>query len=233
MNSEYSDIHRGFLQFMMSRGSISEDSAQNVLAELFTSNEEGVPSEGDLEKIVDAINVKIRMFDQKIDIVTSMYDDKVFVVFLNTTQSAIMKLQATYKPAEIEFFRLIIKEISLADDHSMPTISVLNLMNQNRNKDFSMSKSEKMLKDWIEEGYFYSRGGVMYLGVRAVAEFGEFIKSKFNVDCCHLCKAILLKGVDCNGDTCDGHFHMTCIRKYIIKTAKCPKCKKQWDVCLT
>lgn len=87
------------------------------------------------------------------------------------------------------------KEIALANDHSVRTIAVLNLMNQGVNKDvtFTLSKSEKMLNDWMEEGYFYVHSGIVYLGVRAVAEFGEFLRSKFNVDCCQLCKAILLK----------------------------------------
>ncbi len=35
MSSRYSDIHRGFVQIVMSRGCISEDSANNVLADLF------------------------------------------------------------------------------------------------------------------------------------------------------------------------------------------------------
>lgn len=90
------------------------------------------------------------------------------------------------------------KEIALASDYSVRTISVLNLMNQNHqngNKDvaFTLSKSEKMLNDWVEEGYFYLKNGIVYLGVRSVAEFGEFLRSKFNVDCCQLCKAVMLK----------------------------------------
>lgn len=45
MNLEYSDIHRGFLQVVMSRGSISEDSANNVLVELFTSRKNQISNE--------------------------------------------------------------------------------------------------------------------------------------------------------------------------------------------
>lgn len=37
MSSEYSDIHRGFLQVVMSRGTISKTSANEVLADLFAS----------------------------------------------------------------------------------------------------------------------------------------------------------------------------------------------------
>lgn len=37
MSSEYTDIHRGFLQIVMSRGTISENSANEVLADLFAS----------------------------------------------------------------------------------------------------------------------------------------------------------------------------------------------------
>lgn len=87
------------------------------------------------------------------------------------------------------------KEVALAEEHSIRTISVLNLMNQNRNKDinFSMGESEQLLQDWVEEGYFYVKDGHVFFGVRSVAEFGEFLRNKFNVDSCHLCKAILLK----------------------------------------
>lgn len=105
------------------------------------------------------------------------------------------RLQDTYKPHEIEFFRLLMKELALAEDHSLRTIFVLNLMNQSRSKDviFPMSKSETILNDWIEEGYFYSNNGLIYLGVRSVAEFGEFLRNKFNIENCFLCKAILIK----------------------------------------
>lgn len=87
------------------------------------------------------------------------------------------------------------KEIALAEDHSVRTILILNLMNQNQGKDvsFSMTKAEKLLNCWIEEGYFYSINGSVYFGVRSVAEFGEFLRNKFNIESCHLCKAILLK----------------------------------------
>lgn len=109
----YSDIHRQFLQVVMSRGCISRDSANKVLAEIFASRkysihinnsqvllhfyttllhveENGTPPE-DVQMIIDAINEKIHAFDQRIDIVSSMYDDKEYVVMVNTTQSAIMK----------------------------------------------------------------------------------------------------------------------------------------------
>lgn len=83
----------------------------------------------------------------------------------------------------------------MAEEHSLRKISVLNIMNPNRNKDvnLSMTQLEKLLKDWIEDGYFYESNGHVYFGVRSVAEFGEFLRSKFNVDSCHLCKAVLLK----------------------------------------
>lgn len=54
-------------------------------------DDSGTPSQDDLEPIIGAINEKIHMFDQRIDIVSSQYDDKGFVVIVNTTQSAIMK----------------------------------------------------------------------------------------------------------------------------------------------
>lgn len=38
MATEYSDIHRGFLQAVMSRGSISENSSNKVLVELFAAS---------------------------------------------------------------------------------------------------------------------------------------------------------------------------------------------------
>ncbi|KAJ6642179.1 Non-structural maintenance of chromosomes element 1 like [Pseudolycoriella hygida] len=211
----------------MSRGTMSKTCAHNVLVDLSVSQNMSVASEEDLELVIDVINQKIRKFDQRIDIVTSMYDGNEFVVMVNTTPSAIMKLQGTYTPHEIEYFRLLVKEISLAEDNTIRMIQVLNLMNQNQNTNFSMSKSEKILNDWIEEGYFYSDKGCIYLGVRLVAEFGEFLRDKFQMNTCDLCKEVLLKGVDCEAG-CDGHFHNSCILKYVAKSSKCPKCKETW-----
>lgn len=107
----------------------------------------------------------------------------------------ICRLQDTYKQTEIEFFRLLMKEMAMAEEHSLRKISVLNIMNPNRNKDvnLTMGQLEKLLTDWIEEGYFYEQNGHVYFGVRSVAEFGEFLRNKFNVDSCHLCKTVLLK----------------------------------------
>lgn len=87
------------------------------------------------------------------------------------------------------------KAIALDEDHSVRQISVLNLMNENRNKDFTMSRAEKLLDQWIEEGYFYSINGMVHFGVRAVAEFGEFLRNKFSetVASCFLCKTALFK----------------------------------------
>lgn len=136
----------------------------------------------------------------------------------------------------------------MADDYSIRTMTVLNLVNPNRNRDLniSMNQLQKLLEDWIEEGYFYSKNGLVYFGVRSVAEFGESLRTKFNVDDCQLCKTVLLKvmtiqlwslevdenlyfqGIDCDGDTCNGRFHNNCLRKYMAKNPKCPKCKKAW-----
>lgn len=88
MSAEYSDIHRGFLQVVMSRGSISTDCAHKLLVDLFALR---TYTEDQLATVIDSINEKIHPLDQRIDIVSSQYDDKGFVVMVNTTQSAIMK----------------------------------------------------------------------------------------------------------------------------------------------
>lgn len=109
--------------------------------------------------------------------------------------SFLLRLKTTYIPNEIEFFQLLMREIALAEDHSMGMIAVLNLTNQIENRDvnFTMMKVEKLVDYWVEEGYFYMVEGIVYLGVRAVAEFGAYLRSKYNVDKCDLCNAIWLK----------------------------------------
>lgn len=52
---------------------------------------QAAPTDEDLTVLIDEINKQIRRFDQRIDVVTSMYDGKTFIVMVNTIDSAIMR----------------------------------------------------------------------------------------------------------------------------------------------
>lgn len=107
----------------------------------------------------------------------------------------IFRFQNNYTEAEVEFFRLILKELATADGHSIDSIYALNMIGQVKvkhigTKSFTKKRAQKIIAGWIRVGYLVEIGDRFWLGPKGIVEFGPFLRIHYadNVSECVLCK---------------------------------------------
>lgn len=103
-------------------------------------------------------------------------------------------MQSTYTPAELDYFRVLIKTIAVEDNYSIDPIVALNLSNQVVIAKLLKQRAEVLLDKWTYLGYFEKIDEQLYFGPKMQAEFSNFLKEKFpdSIQSCALCNCILL-----------------------------------------
>ncbi|KAB0799038.1 hypothetical protein PPYR_06918 [Photinus pyralis] len=220
----YDDNHRYFLQYILHNSYIPIETALNFC----TSNSiEAVKDGKELKQFVAEINDKISKQDLKINFLKCEVtgDDK--LVLLNTVNDDVSKLQNSFRPAELEYFQLVLQELVTADDHQINKMQCYNLnMTANR---INADTIEKLLEKWTSQGYLVENGSSMCLGARCVAEFDPYFKvhCKDYYSDCLLCSETVFVGSTC--DACQSIMHRHCIDRYLTKHDQCPSCKRTWN----
>lgn len=106
----------------------------------------------------------------------------------------LIRLQSTYNPAELDYFRVLIKTIAVEENYTINSIVALNLSNQVVVAKLPKQKAEALLDKWTYLGYFMKIEDQLFFGPKMQAEFPTFLKDKFpdSVQSCVLCNCILL-----------------------------------------
>ncbi|XP_066257008.1 non-structural maintenance of chromosomes element 1 homolog isoform X2 [Euwallacea similis] len=215
------DQHRFFVQYMLKRGTVSEEKALNYCRGLPVP----VENEAQLKLLILTINREISQQFFKIVFITCEVTQQRLIVWLNTRNDDISNLQITYSPIELEYFHVILQEILCSDDNKLTSIIVLNITS-NLTEEFSRDSGQKILKIWIDGGYFVKKGNFVYLGPRLILEFMSHLKSICPNHICKLCSELVFTGKKCS--SCDKLFHACCMHKYLDRQENCPMCKNRW-----
>lgn len=103
-------------------------------------------------------------------------------------------MQSTYSPADLDYFRILIKTIAVEEDYAINSIVALNLSNKVVIAKLPKQKAEALLDKWTFMGYFDKIDDQLLFGPKMQAEFPNFLKDKFpdSVHSCTLCNNILL-----------------------------------------
>lgn len=110
------------------------------------------------------------------------------IVWLNTRNDEISKLQNTFTPIELEYFQVLLKEIVVSQERYL-VFSICSNLSSTLTAPLSKTDSFKLLSKWIKSGYFVKKDGRVYLGVRTLNEyssyFHEYCEDYFST--CSLC----------------------------------------------
>lgn len=103
-------------------------------------------------------------------------------------------MQSTYSPADLDYFRTLIKTIAVEEEYAINSIVALNLSNKVVIAKLPKQKAEELLDKWTRMGYFEKIDDQLFFGPKMHSEFPNFLKAKFpdSVHSCTLCNNILL-----------------------------------------
>uniref|UniRef100_A0A182MTZ3 Non-structural maintenance of chromosomes element 1 homolog n=1 Tax=Anopheles culicifacies TaxID=139723 RepID=A0A182MTZ3_9DIPT len=231
----YTNVHRAFLQACSNRGAISKQQALDVLIGIYARYGDGdtIPNEDDIIDVVAKINERIYQFDQKI--VYTHYEplEEDFYVFVNLQESPIDLQQNIFTPQELHFFRVLLRELTLSEDHTLTTIICLNLTNDTVNetvKPLPKTRAEQLLHEWSALGYFAVLDEKLHFGPKSVVEFDKYLTKNYSdiISRCCLCNVTIFYGVRCA--SCPQILHKDCLKKYLRRLTNCPACKELWSV---
>ncbi|WVW82064.1 hypothetical protein I302_104069 [Kwoniella bestiolae CBS 10118] len=236
------NLHRLFIQSMLSRRAIKED----VALEMYKRAVGACQAHDDTFRPLH--DTTLRGFRTFITDVSDILHDlgmevvlgqeqsgtgKSWVVLRNTDPSEVA-LQATdYTPLEIDYYRRVVKEIiesypANSISHNQATSIVSEL-------EGTMAKhvAESLLESLCSRGWLLRSKRRRYvLGVRAIAELETYLKQQFEdyMQNCKQCKRVMLDGVCCSKEGCEAHFHSYCYTSLLkLPRPACPECKSKFS----
>ncbi|XP_058126073.1 non-structural maintenance of chromosomes element 1 homolog [Anopheles ziemanni] len=231
----YSNVHRAFLQACSNHGTLSSQQAYEILIGIYAryGETETVPKEDVVAEVVSEINSRIYPYDQKIAYMHYDPTDTDFYVFVSLMESPIDLQQNNYTVSELHYFRALLRELTLSEDHQLPSIACLNLTNESAsegNKALSKPRAEQLLSEWEGLGYFLVLQDKCYFGPKAIVEFDKYLNTNYAdvITRCCLCNVTIFYGIRCA--SCPQILHKDCLKKYLRRLTNCPSCKKLWSV---
>lgn len=107
-------------------------------------------------------------------------------------------MQTTYTEAEVDFFKLILESITLAEDHMISNLAFLNLTANVKGKSLTQSRAEVLLQKWCNDGYLAELASYILFGPRALAEFSNYLSTHFpdHLTTCTLCNTTVFGVID-------------------------------------
>lgn len=258
MDEDYTDIHRFFLQEMMTVGILDAFDVKN----LYASSHKAFNADADernLHKFIKAIKVKIQPLGMDI---RKWHDEDgwkkgrgkttFYVLTCSTERSCAefpllaSKAMPDFTPKEVEYLKLIMRNILTSDQREIRRQEALNLtLELSGTNRLSMSDAEKTIlafkaRKWVK---FCPRQENIRLTARFLAEMQSYLLNLRNkaleaedddhpgagVNICPAtgCNLLVIRGYSCG--SCDKTFHLYCVTDQDgtgqETHGRCPKCQ--------
>ncbi|XP_063237553.1 non-structural maintenance of chromosomes element 1 homolog isoform X2 [Bacillus rossius redtenbacheri] len=235
---EYGDVHRMFLQGIMSHNMLAETDALLMFSKIHEHVQgEECRSLKEMASAIKLINDHTSPVNQKVKKVTSEVTGGPYYVLVNTVQASIpSKVPRHAKAAsqvEKEFLKAVLDAIVASPDGYISTVACLNLSNTLPTARITRTDADKLLERMVERKWFLEKSSTVCLSPRCQAEMEPYIRQALGDDAdCTLCTSLILQGQTCVH--CLSKFHRHCVSKYLArqpwrKCPKCPKCRGEWN----
>lgn len=138
-------------------------------------NNGGEAAEKDVEKVIELINTKIAVFDQKIELFEYGLDNSWYFIFCSTAKTSVSSLQNTYNADELYLFKMILAKITQNRDLNMAPRDVLNLTEHIQK--FNKTQADLLLNKWLQTKYLIKHtDNQIYLGPKLLVEFKDLLQ---------------------------------------------------------
>lgn len=244
----YTDVEKALLQYIISVGSVREESLAAIYGKLKAcENERLAFIEGFTERRLDAtieqINDRLHLLGYEVTKTKSQDTQEINYVFVNTINDTPSKISTTHSPKEIEVIKKIIETIIVeSEEESFVITSSDALKICSRTAQLGPSDSERLLRELVNEGWLNrSHKGRYSLSIKALAELKRTLIDKYGlrskdslegrITLCTGCNEIVTNGVGCFEEGCYVKFHSECQGLYFrAKGTQCPNedCPVDW-----
>ncbi|XP_069676148.1 non-structural maintenance of chromosomes element 1 homolog isoform X2 [Periplaneta americana] len=228
----YSDIHRMFLQTMMSCRMLKYEEACVSFCKIsqsVTGIEDEMtqtPRAKDMEKAITVINQVIKRFYMEIRLALDEYTSDRYYLLVNLVSNEITsKTFGRFTAAEMEFFKKVLFEIVCSENGYITSTECLNL-NSVLPGNTTKSEVEILIDKFCRELWLCEKDGKIYLSLLGIVELEPLLSSVYKdyITTCLLCNHIVIQGYRCS--ECNILFHLYCVKHYCRRQMLvCPQCK--------
>lgn len=142
------------------------------------------------KNLIGDINTQIMEHSFKIVYDVCEVNNKEVIIWINTKNDEISKLQVTFTPLDLEYFHVILQEILGTDQHHLGYISCLNIAST-LTAPMTRTHGQNLLEKWAKMGYYIQKDGKIYLGSRLIVEFNAYLKEQAPDSICNLCSELV------------------------------------------
>ncbi|GHJ86741.1 hypothetical protein NliqN6_3143 [Naganishia liquefaciens] len=253
----FTDLHRVYLQALLSRRFISETVAlelykRAVKAVREIKGEAYEPpfslSRKGLQSFVDEIGEGIAELGLALTVTRDeTKEGRLWICVVNTDTASepndVTQMASDFSSLEITYYRRIISEIieESYPANSVSSVQALNIAGDLEPTPIPKSQAQDILAALVSRGWLAKSARSRYrLGTRAMVELEPWLKSTFgeadeeeeeegHLKGCIQCSRLLLQGLKCPGRDCSVHVHLFCYERLLSANRhQCKKCKISW-----
>lgn len=223
------DVHRRFLQLLMTHGVLEEWEVKRLQKHCYKVHD----SNATIEKLEDFINnINSVLGPLYIEIKKGVTEDDGRPVYalVNLATTSISKMASDFAENELDLFRKALELIIDSDTGFASSTNILNLVDKLKGKKMRKKEAEHVLQKFVQNKWLIEKEGEFTLHSRAILEMEQYIRETFSdsVKTCNICHSLLIQGQSCG--TCGIRMHLPCVAKYFQSNSRprCPNCEDCW-----
>mmetsp|Transcript_4481 Transcript_4481/g.4943 ORF Transcript_4481/g.4943 Transcript_4481/m.4943 type:complete len:274 (-) Transcript_4481:1647-2468(-) len=246
--TEYSEIHRVLLTYIISVRYISHDELEpkfgTIVKKLNPDLLNNKRLQDLLQEHITSINGKVSSHGFKIDKIRHQVSGQLHYVLINTVSNEVIKGNTNYTVNELDTIKQIIDELveSSGIDFSIGVVNATQKVSSGLNK--TMKEAGSMITKYIDDGWFgLTFNDRLILSIRSLSELKRYLIDRYGIIIsetegkifsCYQCNEINTLGLRCPMAYCQINFHYKCLDIYMRNEAnkgRCPNysnCSYHW-----
>lgn len=176
----------------MTHGTLEKNKFHEIFVEIFQHfyPNEPLPTPQEIQEVIETINSKIGGFDQQIGNLQFGLNQTDYLIFYATAKTSISPMHHTFNHTELDYFKLLLLCVMENEELNISPLNALNIQTATK---INKTRIEKMLENWIMNGYFLRQENKIYLGPKSLIEFKEIIQNMElpQLRSCVLCEQVV------------------------------------------
>ncbi|XP_068178217.1 non-structural maintenance of chromosomes element 1 homolog isoform X1 [Antennarius striatus] len=231
MSRQMTDLHRRFLQTMMSTGVTDERGAMELYKCCCgTSSSPITPDK--FNDFIDTINSKLQPLFIQIRKGTSEDDGRQYYALVNMAETDVTRMSSDYADNELELFRKVLDLIVGSENGSASSSDILNSTDSMTMKKLKKSETQNLLNRLVRDKWLNEEHGEYTLSTRCIIEMEPYIRTMYQdqVKACHICHNTAFQCQICENPTCGIKIHNPCVARIFSGRTepRCPACDDFW-----
>ncbi|XP_072318589.1 non-structural maintenance of chromosomes element 1 homolog [Eucyclogobius newberryi] len=231
MARPFGDVHRRFLQSMMSNSVMEEQEASALYQRCCDVHKaQCVPDK--LDEFIDTINSKLQTMFMQIRKGMSEDNGHQFYALVNMAETDVTRMSSDYADNELELFRKTMDLIVSSENGKVSSTDVLNIADTLTIKKLKKSEAEQVLNRLVQDKWLNEKRGEFSLSVKCIIEMEPYIRRMHEeqVKVCHICHNIAFQCQICDNPICGIKIHNPCVARYFKGRIepRCPACDEFW-----